>query len=414
MEIIVIGGGAAGFFGAIRAAETNPSAKVLLIEAGSRPLRKVLISGGGRCNLTNACFDLREFAAHYPRGQREMLGPLHRFGPKDTMRWFKKREVAVKTEEDGRVFPRSNTSEDVVFCLRQSARSAGVKVLTNTPVQKLIPSVQGQWELISPTESFRADRLLIATGSRKEVWKMLEELGHTIVPPVPSLFTFRIHDSQLHELAGISLPRVELQLPAASGNQTTPIKDAYHSSGPLLITHRGLSGPAVLQLSARAARHLAHINYCIELQLNWLPQSDLKTSDTLLRQQTEQHGKRQLYTHIPFPLPKRVWHYLLQKTDIPQGLRYAELGKKQRARLARLLHAQSLTIEGKDTNKAEFVTAGGIELSEVDFKNFKSRLLPNLYFAGEVLNIDGLTGGFNFQAAWTGGFIAGSSMGLGV
>lgn len=402
MDISIVGGGAAGFFAAIAAAESNPKAQVCIYERGKRVLEKVSISGGGRCNVTHACFDPRSLVQFYPRGSKELLGPFIRFGPSDTISWFEKRGVILKTEADGRMFPITDDSATIVNCLMNAARELGVQVFTGKRIEEITPLPEGRWQiLLSPDgKKITSDRLLIAAGSSTAIWQMLAQLGHTIVPPVPSLFTFNTKDGRLRELAGVSVPNVTLQIEGAK----------LMSEGPLLVTHWGLSGPAILKLSAWGARILQEKNYRFNLIINWL--YDKKREDALswLLEMKDIQGKKQISALAPGALPKRLWQNMLHAAGIAPDIRLADLGKKNMETLAAQLCSSSFGITGKSTFKEEFVTAGGIALSEINFKSFESKLLPGLFAAGEVLDIDALTGGFNFQAAWTGGYIAGTAM----
>jgi len=401
MQMAIIGGGAAGFMGAITAAETHPDVQVHLFERGKQVLEKVRISGGGRCNATHACFDAHELIKYYPRGSRELLAPFLRFGPADTISWFEKRGVQLKTEADGRMFPVSDRSSTIVDCLLQSARNAGVNIHTSTRISRMQPS-NGGWVLHA--ESWpapqRFERVLCTPGSSTAVWDMLSELGHHIVPPVPSLFTFNTKDTRLRDLSGVSTPQSTLHIPGA----------ALKAEGPLLVTHWGLSGPAVLRLSAWGARSLAEQEHRFPLVINW---SGNSTADAIahLQQTKIADARKTLHAHAIEGLPLRLWQNLLVASGIPDTMRWADLDQKRLTALAQQITQSKFDIAGKSTFKEEFVTAGGVSLKEIDFKTFQSKLHPGLFLAGEVLDIDAVTGGFNFQAAWTGGWIAGGSMG---
>ena len=401
MKLAIIGGGAAGFFAAIRAAEQAPEATVTILERGKNVLEKVRVSGGGRCNATHACFDARELVRHYPRGSRELLAPFLRFGPADTVEWFERRGVRLKTESDGRMFPVTDDSATIVDCLRQAAQKAGVVVRTGVRVEGLEQHA-GRWRLIGPDNSLAGpyDRVLVATGSSTAMWDALAQLGHRIVPPVPSLFTFNTKDTRLRELSGLSVPRAALHIPGTK----------LRAEGPVLVTHWGLSGPAVLRLSAWGARELFEKNYTFSLIINWLGEMDLSETTRILSGLKTELAKKQIVSHAQFGLPARLWQNLCLAAGIPEALRWAELDKQKIAALASQLSAAQFSIHGKSTFKEEFVTAGGVDLREVNFKTFESKLLPGLFFAGETLVIDAITGGFNFQAAWTGGWIAGGAM----
>lgn len=401
MKLAIIGGGAAGFFAAIRAAEQAPGAAVTILERGKNVLEKVRVSGGGRCNATHACFDARELVRHYPRGSRELLAPFLRFGPADTVEWFERRGVRLKTEPDGRMFPVTDDSATIVDCLRQAAQKAGVVVRTGVRVEGLEQHA-GRWRLTGPDNLLTGpyDRVLVATGSSTAMWDALARLGHRIVPPVPSLFTFNTKDTRLRELSGLSVPRATLHIPGSK----------LRAEGPLLVTHWGLSGPAVLRLSAWGARELFEKNYTFPLIINWLGEMDLSETTRILSGLKTELAKKQIVSHAQFGLPARLWQNLCLAAGISEALRWAELDKQKIAALAGQLSAAQFSIHGKSTFKEEFVTAGGIDLREVNFKTFESKLLPGLFFAGETLDIDAITGGFNFQAAWTGGWIAGGAM----
>ena len=401
-RIIIIGGGAAGFFGAIRCAELSPEAEVIILEAGKDVLSKVKISGGGRCNVTHACFVPKDLSKNYPRGERELIGPFNRFCTGDTIEWFEKRGVPTKIEADGRMFPATNKSQSIVDCLQESAHKAGVKVLLQQRVHQLEPPAEGRahWLVHAKTHSYPADAVLMATGSSPAAWKLLAGLGHQIVDPVPSLFTFNIKDPRIEGLPGISVPKAEIKVQGSK----------LSAAGPLLITHWGMSGPAILRLSAWGARELAAMRYQFTIRANWVNRH-VESVREELEQLGRENPKKQPYATPQFGLPIRLWRSLLGYAGIPEQARWAEISKKAMNRLTEELTQGNYTVNGKSTFKEEFVTAGGVDLKEVDFKTFQSKLLPGLFFAGEVLNIDAITGGFNFQAAWTGGWIAGEGLG---
>jgi len=399
MKIVIIGGGAAGFMAAITCAEANPAAKVLVLERGKEVLQKVKISGGGRCNVTHACFVPKELVKHYPRGEKELIGPFHRFCSGDMLDWLDKRQVATKIEDDGRIFPTTDSSQTIIDCLLQHVRKAGAKVLTGQRVERLQQQNE-QWLVFTKKETFQADKLLVATGSNPSMWKLLEELGHEVVPPVPSLFTFNIKDERIRDLPGLSVPKATVKV----------LGTKLEASGPLLITHWGMSGPAILKLSAWGARELYELGYKFDIQVNWLGANSSEDLRDILLDYKSAFAKKQIFSHPQFGLPQRLWKTFVQAAKIPSDLRWADLNKKQLNRLVTELTQGQFKVNGKSTFKEEFVTAGGVELKEVDFKTFASKKRPNLYFAGEVLNIDAITGGFNFQAAWTGGWIAGHAM----
>lgn len=399
-QIMVVGGGAAGFFAAIAAAEAGKS--VLLLEKTTRFLDKVRISGGGRCNVTHACFEPREFATRYPRGGKALIGPLQQFSAADTVDWFESRGAKLKIEPDGRMFPISNSSQTIMDCLLTAARAAGVKLRSNCGVESVARRSNGGFELtVTGGEQLHCDKLLLATGGCRAVaaGHLAVALGHTLKPPVPSLFTFQTATPWLRELAGVS---VEAKI-------TVP-ESKLKERGPLLITHRGLSGPTVLRLSAWGARQLHERDYHFPLHVNWLPGA---TAESMLREfqtRRETAGARQV-TNAPLaPLPARLWEALMLAAGLDQTVRWAALTRSQIQYMIRQLTRTEFTVTGKSLNKDEFVTCGGVELGEVNFKTMESRVCPGLFFAGELLDIDGITGGFNFQAAWTTGWIAGRNM----
>lgn len=398
--IAVIGAGAAGFFGAIACAETDSDCRVIILEKNRQILSKVRISGGGRCNVTHACFDPALLVQNYPRGHKELRGPFNRFQPKDTIKWFEEHNVDLKVEEDGRMFPKADRSETVINCLTNTARQLKVEVWTECAVTDCIKEGERFVLSLSKGEPLSADSVLVAAGgnSKTDIW--LKKFGHTIIPPVPSLFTFNVPNSPLNALAGISVNPVKLSLEKASLQQT----------GPLLITHWGFSGPAVLKLSAWGARYLHEKNYKETLKINWLPEIDETQLTHILESFRTQYPSRLLYSDSPVPLPKNLWKILLQLVEIPSELQWTRFSKLQLKKIIGILHSSIFTIDGKSTYKEEFVTCGGVKLSEVDFKTMQSKLCPGLYFAGEVLDIDGVTGGFNFQSAWTTSWIAGQSI----
>jgi predicted Rossmann fold flavoprotein len=404
LQIVVIGGGAAGFFGAIACAKTNPEAEVTLLEASRQPLAKVLISGGGRCNVTHACFDPEELVQNYPRGAKALRGALTRFGPQDTVAWFAAHGVYLKTEADGRMFPVTNTSETIVECLIKAVAKSGVKLRIGTHVTSVKTLADGGFEiLLKSGETIKCDRLLLATGSSVVGYKIVRELGHQIEPPVPSLFTFNIVDQKLRELAGVSVNPSQLRLSAGGKSQLQQI-------GPLLITHWGLSGPAVLKLSAWGARVLHESRYQATLLINWLPDLHQEQVREKVLAVKEEWGKKAIALHRGVDLPHRLWQYIIARVSITTEDRWAEISSKTLNQLVQELTQGQYLINGKGAFKEEFVTCGGVKLKEVNFKTMESRLVPGLYFAGEILDIDGVTGGFNFQSAWTTGYLAGLAM----
>lgn len=406
-RVMIVGGGAAGFFAAIACAEQIGAAgEVTIYEATAHPLAKVRVSGGGRCNVTHACFEPRELVKRYPRGGRELLGAFHRWQPRDTVEWFAARGVELKTEEDGRMFPITDDSATITGCLVSAAQKAGVEVLT-MGVRKAervgrAGAAPDFWVTLTDGTGVRCDRLLIATGGNRSSagFTMAEALGHAIEPLVPSLFTFHIDDARLIGLSGVSVDHAE----------TSVRGTALRESGPLLITHWGLSGPAVLKLSAWGARDLAAVNYEFALNVNFAPPH---SRDSLVRELTAVRGKnlrKQIATWSPLAMPQRLWERLVTAAGIPPATPWTGVANAALATLASQVTASEFKVVGKSLFKEEFVTCGGVRLSEVDFRTMESRLCPGLHFAGEVLDIDGVTGGFNFQSAWTTGWLAGQAM----
>jgi predicted Rossmann fold flavoprotein len=407
LQIVVIGGGAAGFFGAIACAKANPDAEVTLLEASRQPLAKVLISGGGRCNVTHACFLPEELVQNYPRGAKALRGALTRFGPQDTVAWFAAGGVYLKTEADGRMFPVTNNSETIVECLIKAVATSGVKLRMGTPVTsvKRIAADGGFDILLKSEEAIKCDRLLLATGSSLIGYKIVRELGHQVEPPVPSLFTFNIVDQKLRDLAGVSVNPAQLRLSGGGKSQ-------LQQTGPLLITHWGLSGPAVLKLSAWGARILHESRYQARLLINWLPDLHQEQVREKVLAVKDEWGKKAIALHRGVDLPHRLWQYIIARAGITTEDRWAEISSKTLNQLVQELTQGEYLISGKGAFKEEFVTCGGVNLKEVNFKTMESRLVPGLYFAGEILDIDGVTGGFNFQSAWTTGYLAGLAMAI--
>ncbi len=406
LNIVVIGGGAAGFFGAIACAKVNPHAHVTLIEASRQPLAKVLISGGGRCNVTHACFEAARLVQNYPRGGKALRGAFSRFQAQDTVDWFTQQGVHLKTEADGRMFPITDNSETIVECLIKATAKSGIELRLGTPVVavKQVNPAAGFEILLKSGETKKCDRLLLATGSNPVGYKIAREFGHHIEPPVPSLFTFNIPDPKLRALAGVSMNPVQLRL-AGTG------KPLLEQTGPLLITHWGMSGPAVLKLSAWGARFLHENRYQAKLWVNWLPDfNQEQVRQKILAVKTE-WGKKAIALHRGVDLPHRLWQYIVDRAGITTEDRWAELPKQKLNHLVQELTQGEYLIQGKGVFKEEFVTCGGVNLKEVNFKTMESKLIPGLYFAGEILDIDGITGGFNFQSAWTTSYLAGNAMG---
>lgn len=404
MRVIVIGGGAAGFFAAIACASVSPETEVILLEAGRQPLTKVRISGGGRCNVTHHCFDPALLVQAYPRGGKALRGAFTRFQPQDTVNWFEQRGVSLKTEADGRIFPVTDNSQTIINCLLQEANSHGVHLKTGARVE-WVGYDNNQFVVdLKGGESLNSDRVLLATGSQRRPYQWLSQFGHNIIPLVPSLFTFNIQDERIQNLAGVTVNQAEIQL-------DTKGKQKYRQTGDVLITHWGLSGPAVLKLSAFAARILHDHSYQMGLFINWLPSQNMETVKEQLLAQKTQTPRRQIMNHSPVSIPKRLWQSLATVAGVSSTQRWAEISKKQMKTLAKELVQGKFQIEGKSTFKDEFVTCGGVDLKEINFQTMESKLVPGLYFAGEILDIDGITGGFNFQNAWTTGWLAGQAMG---
>jgi predicted Rossmann fold flavoprotein len=398
-DVLIVGGGAAGFFSAINTAQKNPELIIGILERGSNVLSKVRISGGGRCNLTHAEFKPKPLSSNYPRGQKELLGPFHAFMTGDTIKWFEDRGVRLKIEEDGRVFPESNSAQTIIDCFTSEADKCNIDILLNHSVQDIRVSNK-RWELATTKGTFSAEKILIATGSSPKIWTLLEELGHQVVTAVPSLFTFSISDPRLKSIPGVVAKHVELAV-----NDST-----LTSSGPLLITHSGISAHSVLKLSAYAAIELAKRNYNFDLTINFIAQ-DFTTCFRKLGHNKIESPKKLVRKSALFGLPKRLWEQLVIGADFPTDITWAEANQKQLQKLAIQLTSAVFKVTGKSTFKEEFVTAGGVALKEINFKTFESKIHKNLFFAGEVLNIDAVTGGFNFQNAWTGAFIAAQKMG---
>lgn len=404
LKVVVIGGGAAGFFGAITCATTYPYTQVTLLEAGRNPLAKVRISGGGRCNVTHHCFDAAQLVQYYPRGGKALRGALTRFQPKDTVAWFEAQGVHLKTEADGRMFPITDNSETIVNCLMKAATEADVKLRRGAIVKSVRKLLNGFEIELKTGEIVECDRLLIATGSNPLGYRWAKDLGHTIESPVPSLFTFNISDPRLEDLAGVSVENVCLRLLDTS-------KFKLEQKGPLIITHWGISGPAVLKLSAWGARILHENNYKLPLLINWLPEYNQDSLRQHLLQIKSQNPRKQITSFCPVNLPRRLWQRIITIIGINQQTSWTELSNIALNKLVLELTQGNYKIKGKGVFKEEFVTCGGVNLREINFKTMASKVCPNLYFAGEILDIDGVTGGFNFQSAWTTSWLAGQAMG---
>ena len=398
-KFIIIGGGAAGYFTAINAAELNPDLEVIILEGSTKVLQKVKVSGGGRCNVTHACFTPSELIEFYPRGGKELRGPFHQFMTGDTMEWFENRGVQLKIEDDNRIFPESNSSQTIIDCFLKSAKNAGVILKTSSRVD-IIEKINDQYLIKTSSEEFVADYLLIASGSNAKVFNIIENLGHSIVQPVPSLFTFNIEDNRLKDIPGISVPKALVKV----------LNSKLEEEGPLLITHWGLSGPGILKLSAWGAIEFFKKEYHFEIQVNWLSKKQDTVLD-ILKKERQQQSKKQIILRSVFDeISKRLWEKLVLAAEISETSQWAQLTNKQLEDLAKQLSQSVFKVNGKSTFKDEFVTAGGIDLKEINFKRFESKLHKNLFFAGEVLNIDAVTGGFNFQNAWTSAWIVANSI----
>lgn len=402
-DLIVIGGGAAGFFGAITCAE-NSNSKVLILEKTSELLQKVKISGGGRCNVTHDCRpdnSPRALSKHYPRGEKSLIGPFNRFQATDTIAWFTTRGVALKTESDGRMFPTTNNSATIINALMKAAEDAGVEIRTSEGVAAILKENDNHYLLTTDKGStLTASNILIATGGTRLAAgaKLATSLGHTLTPPVPSLFTFKVTDSRLTDLSGLSVSNTNVHIP---GTKLT-------SNGPLLITHWGLSGPGILKISAWGARQLSDMGYKFQIIINWIPNEN---PQQVIDNQRTNAGKRQVSTYSPFrEIPKRLWQRFLKASSINETTLWSQLTKPQTDKLIYQLTESKFHVDGKSLNKDEFVTCGGVQLKEINLKTMESKLHKGIYFAGEVMDIDGITGGFNFQNAWTSAYHAGISI----
>ena len=402
VDVIIVGGGAAGFFTAINLVENNPVLKVIILERSSEVLTKVRISGGGRCNVTHAQFSPKDLSQNYPRGEKELLGPFHTFMTGDTIEWFEKKGVPLKIEEDGRMFPESNTSKTIIDCFIDEAERLHIEVLKQHPV-KSIQKKENDWMVATEQNNYKAKKIVIATGSNVKIWKLLNKLGHTTLPPIPSLFTFNIKDSRIKDLPGIA---TNASVSILYKNHKTNLE----SEGPLLITHWGLSGPAILKLSAWGAIDLYHLNYHFKIKVNWIPSETMDTILEKLKNLKALNNKQSVLKYAQLEVPKRLWQSLAVSSGIEEAQKWAETTNKQLQELALQLTNSVLQVDGKSTFKEEFVTAGGIDLKEINFKRYESKIHKDLFFAGEVLNIDAITGGFNFQNAWTGGYSVAKSI----
>ena len=393
LDIIIIGGGAAGFFAAINIAEQNPNLSIAILERGKTGLQKVKISGGGRCNVTHAEFIPSELIENYPRGKKELLGPFHTFMTGDTIAWFEERGIVLKIEEDGRMFPVSNSSQTIIDCFLNEAKKYNVEILYNHTVKTVIIN-EDKFIVKTNQGNLSANKIIMATGSNPKIWNLLSDLGHTIVTPVPSLFTFDIKDGRIKDIPGVVAKDVEVRV----------VDTDLISEGPLLITHVGISAPSILKLSAFGAVELAKLNYNFKISVNFI-RYDIESCVEYLKSAKQEYSKKTVLNSVQFDLPKRLWKKLVLASNIQETERWADLNKVQLETLANQLTNAVFQVIGKSTFKEEFVTAGGVDLKEINFKTFESKRIPNLYFAGEVMNVDAVTGGFNFQNAWTSAFI---------
>ena len=396
-RLVVIGGGAAGFFCAVNAARMNPALQVTLIEKSNKLLSKVKVSGGGRCNVTHSCFSIADMIKKYPRGASFLKKAFHHFFTSDTVEWFSKRGVVLKTEADGRMFPVTDSSQTIVDCLIKEANTYGVEILINKEVKEL-QQVNGEWVMVNGQWSMQADYLCIASGGFPKAiqFDWLKNAGHTIEVPVPSLFTFNMPGNAVTALMGVVAENAVVKI---TGTKLAEL-------GPLLITHWGMSGPAILKLSAWGARELAACNWNFKITVNWVPQYNENTLREKMQQIRFDIATQKIVNRNPFGLPGRLWEYLLQQSGVKEDLRWADLPAKEQNKLIKNVCVQEYDVKGKTTFKEEFVTAGGVQLNEIDHNTMQSKIAPGLYFAGEVINVDGVTGGFNFQNAWTTGWIA--------
>lgn len=397
-KLVIVGGGAAGFMAAITLAEAQQNIDIIILEQGNEVLGKVRISGGGRCNVTHACYDVKELVKFYPRGNKELLSPFFQFNCEHTIDFFESKNVTLKTEDDGRIFPTTDDSMTIVNCLKNEATKLGIKIILQAKVMQI--SIEEKFEINYNNTILKTDFLLVASGSNNTIWNSLKSLKHTIIEPVPSLFTFNTKNNLFRDLSGISIPSTKIKIK----------ESAFETNGILLITHTGLSGPVILKLSAFGARFLAEKNYQFSILINWINESKDKAIIELNAIKIE-HSKKAIQKFSPYKLANRFWKNCLLELNIDTEKQWANLNKNELHSIADFLTNCEINIQSKSTNKDEFVTAGGVALNEVDFKTMQSKIVPNLYFAGEVLDIDAVTGGFNFQAAWTTGFIAGNNIG---
>ncbi len=400
-KLVVIGGGAAGFFCAINAASLNPGLEIIIVEKTTKLLSKVKVSGGGRCNVTHSCFSIAQMIKNYPRGENFLKKAFHQFFTTDTIEWFNQKDVELKTEADGRMFPVTNSSQTIIDCLMKEVNASGIIILMNREVKQLAISNSQLAITLANDEKIVADYVCVASGgfAKSIQFNWLKELGHSIEEPVPSLFTFNIPNNPVKELMGIAVETI-----------VKIVGTKFSQQGPLLITHWGFSGPAVLKLSAFAARELHKTNYDFKIVVNWLPAYNEQTlRDKFIRSRIDLAAQK-IVNRNPFFLPQRLWDYFLQQSGVDSNIRWADLPAKQQNILIKNVCMQEFHVKGKTTFKEEFVTSGGIKLNEIDANTMQSKIVHNLFFAGEVMDVDGITGGFNFQHAWTSGWIAGKTI----
>ena len=397
MKIAIIGGGAGGFFAALAAKQAQPEAEVTIFERTAKLLSKVRISGGGRCNVTHSCFDPKELVENYPRGSKELLGPFHKFQPADTLEWFEERGVEIYGQEDGRMFPESDSSQTIIDCFMDEAEKLGVSIKLQSKIQEIRQEEKGLTIVFDEDSLLQVDRIILATGSARGGWEIAKKLGHTIQEPLPSLFTFNIPDFDFEELSGSSVQDARVSL------------KGFHveTEGPLLITHWGFSGPAALKLSAFAAPFLAESDYNATINIDWIPSMSEEDLKAWIADEAWKSPAKPVMSLKIEGIPKKLWKALCYRAGIRGHHSVGCISNLLHQALLQVLKGDQHQVKGKTTNKEEFVTCGGITLSEVNFKTMESKCCPGLHFAGEVLNIDGVTGGFNFQNAWTTGWIAG-------
>lgn len=394
-DTIIVGGGAAGIFAAINIAAKNPKHKIVVLEKSQNLLSKVKVSGGGRCNVTHACFEPKELVKYYPRGNKELLGPFHQFQPGDTIAWFAEKGIELKIEDDGRMFPITDNSQTIIDCFLAEVDKYNIEIKFQCKVENIIKE-KNSFIVDLGNSSLTSKNVIIATGGFNKIdgYNFITKLGHSIIPPNPSLFTFNLPNNDILQLQGL-VSNVEVKI----------LGSKFIEQGPLLITHWGMSGPAILKLSSWGARFLNEKNYEFEFSINWLPNHNQESTIEILNQHKQNYGSKKVVNQFDVEIPKKLKLFLLKKAEISDDLKWADVSKKHISKLTQLLVNDIYQSKGKTTFKQEFVSCGGVKLNEVNFKTMESKIVPNLYFAGEVLNIDALTGGFNFQAAWTGAWI---------